>query len=96
MTVHELRKNGYKVRVIHIREKIYKLIKVELEESYDFFYSPIYLGQSSKGGKTVIHLRTPEGEEFVGVSYCHPEDNYNKKEGVKKALQRALEQADHV
>lgn len=27
MTVHELRKKGYKVRVIHVREDVYKLLK---------------------------------------------------------------------
>ena len=96
MTVHELRKQGYKVRVIHAREKAYYLIKTQLEESYEFFYSLRYAGISAKGGKTIIEISTPDGKETFGIAYCHPQDNYNKKEGVKQALARAFENLNHV
>lgn len=96
MTVHELRKKGYKVRVIHVREKVYKLSKVELRGGYDYFYSTHYLGESAKGGKTIVEVTMPDGRDFYGIAYCHPKDNYNKKQGVKQALARAFQQLSHV
>lgn len=96
MTVHELRKQGNKVRVIHVREKTYHLIKTELEESYEFFYSLRYAGINAKGGRTIIEISSPDGKEAFGIAHCHPQDNYNKKEGVRQALKRALENLNHV
>ena len=44
----------------------------------------------TKGGKTVVEVRTPDGKEIKGEAICSPEDNYNKKIGVRIALGRAL------
>jgi hypothetical protein len=96
MTVHELRKKGYKVRVIHVREDVYKLLKEEVEESYSYRYFLTYLGKSATGGKTVVEISTPDDQNVFGISYCHPKENYNKKEGVKYALEKALQKISHV
>ena len=74
-TVKSLRQKGYKVRVLHNRRYKGKFSN-EFEE---------------KGGKTTVEIRSPEGTEISGSAKCHEKDNYNKKEGVRIALERALE-----
>jgi hypothetical protein len=73
-TVKSLRQKGYKVRVLHNRRYKGKF-------SNDF---------EEKGGKTTVEIRTPEGIEISASARCHEKDNYNKKEGVRIALKRAL------
>lgn len=73
-TVKSLRRKGYKVRVLHNRRYKGKLSN-EFEE---------------KGGKTTVEIRTPEGIEISASARCHEKDSYNKKEGVRIALKRAL------
>lgn len=43
-----------------------------------------------KGGKTVIQIRTPDGQEIEGQAVCSDKDNYNKRIGIQIALGRAL------
>ena len=78
LSVKKLRREGWKVRVLHCRA--YKVVNGE------FF-------ATEKGGNTRIELTTPSGEDFYGESVCHPLENYNKKEGVRIALERAYELA---
>ena len=77
-TVKSLRKKGWKVRVMHFRKRKYT--------PFSFRNSKM----SEKGGRTVVELTSPEGKNSEGTAFCHPDDNYNKKEGVKLALKRAL------
>lgn len=82
LTVHELRKQGYKVRVQHNRCEGYAEVTGK----------PALL---SKGGTTVVTVETP-GEfpldRAVGTAACHPNENFNRKRGVRIALGRALKQ----
>jgi len=80
-TIMQLRRSGYKVRVIHTRnfEKIQKI-------------DGVYMGISSRGGKTRIEITTPSGEDVVGEAICSKEDNWNRKLGNSIALGRALQQ----
>ena len=75
--IEQLRKDGYKVRVIHNRK-------------IDFSDFPKTTIKFPQGGVTRVEVRTPDGKELVGEAVCHPEENYNKKLGVKIALGRAL------
>jgi uncharacterized protein (UPF0303 family) len=80
MTVEQLRKSGYKVRVIHTRRgKTMQNLNGGLVQTV-----------SERGGKTVVQVRTPDGEELEGVAVCSAEDNFNRRLGVKIALGRAL------
>lgn len=80
MTVEELRKSGYKVRVIHIRHgKTMKRMDGGLVQSF-----------AERGGKTVVQVRTPDGVELEGVALCSTLDNYNRRLGLQIALGRAL------
>lgn len=80
LTVHELRKQGYKVQVRHNRC---------YEEPNQFGKAVL----SSKGGATEVLVTTP-GEfpmtSVVGVAECSPQDNFDRKRGVRIALGRAL------
>jgi len=78
LSVKRLRREGWKVRVLHCR--LYNVVNGE------FF-------PTAKGGNTRIQLTTPSGEDFYGDAVCHPLENYNKKEGVRIALERAYELA---
>ena len=80
-TVKSLRQKGYKVRVLHIRNHEYTS---EPLGKFDMMKQ-----MSSKGGNTRIEL-SYVGLDAVGEATCHPKDNYNKKEGVRIALERAL------
>lgn len=96
-TVHELRKQGWKVKVGHHRNlhaynpmtgkksgKYNVLLSSWKEEYSDMFITP-------NGGKTVVSIKVPNLDtEFVGEVYCSESEKYNKSIGLKKALARAL------
>lgn len=79
-TVASLRKKGYRVSVYHTRERGYP----KLEDKYLGVIKP-------KGGKTEVKVISPRGIEARGVANCSKLDNYDKKEGVRIALKRALD-----
>lgn len=77
-TIQALRQAGYKVRVLHFRDKFYKN---RMGSSINGYESP-------KGGFTKIVIDSPEGKHYEGEAWCSPKDNYNKKLGVRIALGR--------
>lgn len=79
LTVHELRKRGYKVRVIHSRVYYY--------EHYCAKGNGVL---QQKGGNTHVEITTPDNINISGTAFCSDKDNYNRKLGVKIALGRAL------
>ena len=72
MTVHDLRKAGYKVRVLHFRNQ---------DDRSLYAVHP-------KGGETVVQVTTPEGFNYESSARCSDKDLYNKRIGVKVALGR--------
>ncbi len=94
-TVAELRKQGYKVRVFHRRRKVNVAGMIPGEfrgvfkELIDGNLVPAYL-TANKGGATRVEITSPTGENLVGESKCSRSDMYCKKDGVKKAIARAL------
>lgn len=74
MSVKSLRKNGWKVMVLHHRVNDDRILGAILP----------------KGGKTEVIIDSPCGEHFEGIAVCSSDDLYNKKMGVKIALGRAL------
>lgn len=77
-TVQELRNAGYKVRVLHFRDRAFKN---RMDTSFTGYESP-------KGGFTKVIIDSPEGNHYEGEAYCSKKDNYNKKLGVRIALGR--------
>ena len=43
-------------------------------------------------GSTKVELKTPEGKELIGSSYCSRKDPFNRKLGLRIAINRALAQ----
>jgi hypothetical protein len=79
-TIHQLRRAGWKVRVIHGLT------------NHNLPYGPV----SSKNQEplsdrfTRIELTSPEGEDSNGIAYCSKGDQWNRKLGNRIALGRAL------
>lgn len=100
-TVYDLRKQGHKVRVLHLRQYTCFCnitgIKLTQYAKYDKLRPSPTLLQTDRnyffhpnGGKTVIEITTISGNDYVGVSVCSDKETYNKKLGVRIALARAL------
>lgn len=79
LTVHELRKSGYKVGVHH--RKFEKPIYICGD------YSNLYFCAA-----TAVTVTTPDGKTAKGNALCSVKDQYNRKLGVRIALGRALKQ----
>lgn len=47
-------------------------------------------GIKARGGKTVVEVTAPDGTNFVGMSRCSRNENFNKRLGVRIALGRAF------
>jgi hypothetical protein len=83
-TIRQLRQQGYKVRVMHLRHK-------ELRNSI----SSERWELSPRGGSTTIELTTPDKTvTVIGKSVCSLEDNFNRKVGNSIALGRALKELE--
>jgi hypothetical protein len=87
-SVHSLRKQGYKVRVLHSRRALFPK---------SHYYAAHLFGDSlplsvldAKGGLTRIEITTPDNKFYIGESRCSNKENFNHKLGNKIALNRAL------
>lgn len=79
-TIKDLRRRGYKVRVIHTRRYV----------THRKFSGPA-LELSARGGSTTIEVTTPDNQQTVsGKAVCSNDDNFNRKVGNAIALGRAL------
>jgi len=83
ITIEQLRRKNWRVRVMHNREKEYITRASGTEERLN-----------AKGGSTVIEI-TPPGSDtlFRGEAKVNPKDNFNRKLGIKIALGRCLKVA---
>ena len=83
-TIKDLRRQGYKVRVMHARHH-------EAKQKV----SGTVLELSARGGSTTIEVTTPDKQRtVVGKAVCSMEDNFNKKMGNSIALGRAIRALD--
>jgi|688.fasta_scaffold16109_10 hypothetical protein len=79
-TIHQLRRAGWKVRVIHGFT------------NHNLPFGP----KSSKNQEplserfTRIELTSPENKDSTGIAYCSKRDQWNRKLGNRIALGRAL------
>lgn len=105
-TLAELRSAGYVIEIEHNRlnrvayAKNGKLIVKEvlssgipeLEEEVKTADLPFgMVAVLPKGGLTVVWVTDPEtSAEFYGYGRCHPNDNYNKRDGVNEALKKIV------
>ena len=93
-TVHELRLNGFKVRVSHYR-LFFRFCEWTGRRLEKIAYGNKYQDDldwwllSPTGGKTEVTITDKEGNDYYGVVYCSNKDPYVKAFGRKKALYRA-------
>jgi hypothetical protein len=87
-TVHNLRKQGIKVRVIYWR---YLSDDIRKEPAPLYFIKRYSLQQkiSPKGGNVCVTL-TNNGKDYIGKSVCSKEEPFEKRLGLNKALGRAI------
>jgi len=90
-----LRRAGVKARISHSRYA-YKL-EAEKDGSLTHSLFPVtrvnrrdYEAISSRGGKTEVSLLFPDGQTYTGIANCSIEDQFNRREGIRIALSRAL------
>jgi len=93
-SIHNLRKNGYKIRVIHHRkylvanEPFEKPKEICLSNFEKQAFSHKYYKILQNGGFTELQILTPDKKEYIVTSNCSKKDNYCRKRGVIIALGR--------
>lgn len=96
-TVHELRKQGFKVKVSHYR-LFYRYCSWTGRRLENIAYGTtledagMHYLLDQYGGRTVVELSSPDGKSYFGQSDCSKNDRYIKSFGLKKALLRAYGQ----
>lgn len=94
-TVEQLRKNGYKVRVMHERFQFQPWVKLSHPPKDYSPWGPLRPQfelkppvRAQKGGRTTIEITAPNGKNYSGVALCSKEDSFDRKKGVKICLGR--------
>jgi hypothetical protein len=92
-TVHQLRKEGHKVRVEHFRRYFDRTngCYVYLTNYQYSLVNPMWVtGPLATGGYTNITLTTRSGSEYQADARCSTKENYCKKAGVALSLARII------
>lgn len=99
-TVEQLRKSGFKVRVLHERyrktpgdSKVVSIKKPYLTNVFPALVAQKDVAgpeRSGRGGRTTIELTTPSGQNFRASAKCHLADGFDRKKGVKICLGRIM------
>ena len=82
-TIEYLRKNGYKVRVIHREINSFQDFK-DVPAEYENGVRPYRIKSLTR-----IDVTTPDGRDVSGFAFCTYGDQYNRKLGNRIALGRA-------
>lgn len=103
--INELRAQGWRVDVQHERPLESKTVpgrplggklytEFDRKKNNQRLHGATYqfLG---KGGITTVELRSPNGSIFRGEARVHPNDNFNRRRGLRIALGRALKSVDN-
>lgn len=100
-TVHQLRKNGWKVKVGHKRifyrfdpktgqkSEVISLYRDWATNCPDHFLS-------AKGGVTEICITSPDGITYSDFAICNMTDHYDSRIGLSIAIGRTLRHFDYV
>lgn len=98
LTVHNLRQNNFKVRVIHKRLVKVGIDSFKLKEIFDLLpmseirEKHLQLKISAKGGSTLMEVTSPDNKEFAVTSDCSKKDVFVRKTGLLKCLGRMYSQ----
>jgi len=86
--LEQLKSGGYNVEIAH-----YRLAKSNIGTNNVVLVRSKQSDKNSnkfmaRGGKTVVTVTSPQNKIFTGVAFCHPNDNYCKREGIIQALKK--------
>ena len=92
-SIVDLRRLGYKVRVSHFRNVLYKnatvdCTRVTKEDKKAREFANIF----ERGGETQIELTNRDGETFNAVAKCSNKDAFNRRLGNHICLARLAKQ----
>ena len=96
-TIHQLRKSGYKVKVINkrfytefdsIKRKLNKKLLSKFEATSLLNPTDVTYGLLAKGGYTNIEITTSDQSIFSAETYCSKNDTFCKKRAVEIVLGR--------
>lgn len=92
-SVQKLRKQGYKIRVIHARPYLMYDGETPTQPITKFDAEDMGLSANDAlptGGETIVELTAPNGETLRGIAECSQSQQFYRKLGVYIALGRAL------
>ena len=98
-SVHELRKQGARVRVVHMREYAIEFSKRYLSSKRDqeaFMASEFTKLEMPKpvclprGGKTIVDITLANGVELHGEANCAKNDMFCRRVGLTIAIGKAI------
>jgi hypothetical protein len=90
VSLTKLKTEGYKVKAVHLR-RVFNGINYRLLTRYQILddYGTMDLALLT-GGETRVYIKSPDGRESQAIAKCSEKDNFNKKLGLKIALNRAF------
>jgi hypothetical protein len=92
--LEQLKAGGYNVEIAHYRLAKTSFTGLGHKNGTVLIRSKQSDRNSSKflarGGKTVVTVTSPQNKIFTGVAFCHPNDNYCKREGILQALKKVF------
>lgn len=97
--IEKLRADGFKVRVTHYRNypRFGELLtRTEFEQKSEWWPTRYANEVSPMGGLTTVRLTSPDGYEYEEFAECHNIDCFNRKKGLKIALNRVLKYFDQA
>jgi hypothetical protein len=82
-TIHDLRRAGAKIRVVH-----YRRLRGDTENWHPVSSLKNKTNLSSKGGITEMQVTLPDGRDYSITAKCADVDSFNRKIGIKICLGR--------
>ena len=92
-TVHQMRKNGYKIRIEHRRryfDPVNKRYSFLTKYERSLSALPEYVTMMATGGFTTVTVTNLDKVTTIGISKCNKHDLYEKRVGVYIALNEAM------
>ena|ERR1041384_6240872 len=94
MSIHELRKANFKVRVTHRRKLGKDNCLDPLMDMKTIREANLQDKINAKGGCSTIEVTTPDGKDYMATAKCNPKDVFNRKLAIKKCLGRIVSQIE--
>jgi hypothetical protein len=89
-TVQGVRNMGHKVNVFHLRRYERDVMGGKVVELLPACCVPEGKMPLSKGGLTAVKITFEDGSDVTGFAECSNSEAYNRKRGVRIALNRAV------